>query len=126
LVVCDSRLAHFCLLLTAAAFHAASTTLRCGVFAVDWAEEEGEPYQGVGRQGGSRCRKFAPIDGRDETVFLGREVVLKQSANSLCQVRQGEAQTRGTVMLVAILNSIYRHFITAAIVGMAVTQGSRR
>ncbi|MET3843647.1 hypothetical protein ABIE49_005725 [Bradyrhizobium sp. OAE829] len=29
-------------------------------------------------------------------------------------------------MLVAILNSIYRHFITAAIVGMAVTQGSRR
>ena len=29
-------------------------------------------------------------------------------------------------MLVAIINSIYRHFLMAAIVGMAVTQGSRR
>jgi hypothetical protein len=29
-------------------------------------------------------------------------------------------------MLIAILNSIYRHFLVAAIVGMAVTQGSRR
>jgi hypothetical protein len=29
-------------------------------------------------------------------------------------------------MLVAFLNSIYRHFLKAAIVGMAVTQGSRR
>lgn len=72
------------------------------------------------------CRKSALIDRPDETVFPGREVVLKQSAASLFPVKQGEAQTRGTVMLVAILNSIYRHFITAAIVGMAVTQGSRR
>lgn len=66
------------------------------------------------------------LDGRDETVFPGREVVLKQSAGRLFPLKQGEAQPRGTVMLVAILNSIYRHFITAAIVGMAVTQGSRR
>jgi hypothetical protein len=29
-------------------------------------------------------------------------------------------------MFVAILNTIYRHFLKAAIVGMAVTQGSRR
>lgn len=29
-------------------------------------------------------------------------------------------------MLIAIINSIYRHFLTTAIVGMAVTQGSRR
>lgn len=29
-------------------------------------------------------------------------------------------------MLVAILNSIYRHFLTTAIVGMALTQGRRR
>jgi len=79
-----------------------------------------------GSNGGSRCRKFAPIGRRDETVFPGREVVLKQSAGSLCQVKQGEAQPRGTVMLVAILNSIYRHFLTAAIVGMAMTQGRRR
>jgi hypothetical protein len=29
-------------------------------------------------------------------------------------------------MITAIINLIYRHFLTAAIVGMAVTQGSRR
>ncbi|MDB5581618.1 MAG: hypothetical protein JWR80_6794 [Bradyrhizobium sp.] len=29
-------------------------------------------------------------------------------------------------MLVAIINSTYRHFAMAAIVGMAVTQGGRR
>lgn len=64
--------------------------------------------------------------GRDETVFPGREVVLKQSAGRVPPLKEGEAQTRGTVMLVAILNSIYRHFLTAAIVGMAMTQGRRR
>jgi hypothetical protein len=32
----------------------------------------------------------------------------------------------GSVMLVAILNSIYRHFLVAAIVGMAVTHGGRQ
>ena len=29
-------------------------------------------------------------------------------------------------MITTIINSIYRHFLTSAIVGMAVTQGSRR
>jgi hypothetical protein len=29
-------------------------------------------------------------------------------------------------MITTIINSIYRYFLTAAIVGMAVTQGSRR
>ena len=70
-----------------------------------------------------------PPNRPDETVFPGREVVLKQSARRLFQPKQGEywdAQTRGTVMLVAILNSIYRHFLTTAIVGMALTQGRRR
>jgi hypothetical protein len=32
----------------------------------------------------------------------------------------------GTAMITTIINSIYRHFLTAAIVGMAVTQGTRR
>ncbi len=29
-------------------------------------------------------------------------------------------------MITTIINSIYRHFLTGAIVGMAVTQGGRR
>jgi hypothetical protein len=56
-----------------------------------------------------------------ETIFPEREAVLKQTGRSLALLKQ-----RGTAMITTIINSIYRHFLTAAIVGMAVTQGSRR
>jgi hypothetical protein len=57
----------------------------------------------------------------NETIFPDREAVPKHTGLRLSPLKQ-----RGTAMLVAIINSIYRHFVVAAIVGMAVTQGGRR
>jgi len=61
------------------------------------------------------------MDRATETIFPDHEAVLKQTGCSLPSPNK-----RGSAMITTIINSIYRHFLTAAIVGMAVTQGTRR
>jgi hypothetical protein len=47
-----------------------------------------------------------------EAVFPAREAVLKQAGANLSSLEQ-----RGSVMLVAILNKIYREFLRASLSG---------
>jgi len=57
------------------------------------------------------------MDRATETIFPDHEAVLKQTGCSL-----PSPSKRGSAMITTIINSIYRHFLTAAIVGMAVTK----
>ena len=56
-----------------------------------------------------------------ETIFHDDEVVPQQTYPTVPFIER-----RGSIMLSDILSAIYRHFLKAALLGMAATQGVHR
>lgn len=56
---------------------------------------------------------------RDETIPVHRETLRKQRPDTVKEI-----QDRGQIMLVSVLNLIYREFLKRALIGMTM-QGGR-